>query len=650
MSLGRRLALPLTGILLLAQVMAAIEIYWTTHEAIVDDAAGQLVESIDWAVHEADHVRDPGASLPHGMGLVIANGRVWTLVHGNIDQAVIMILPPPGEKLPEKPIKFAADGDELLLEAALLPAIQERPLAAVVAVRSVSTSLRYYHYVWLVLLGGLLALPGGAWLAARMFDRGLQRSIDDLARRITGIGEGNYELPEAQPDDEVGRRLSVALTNMTRALVEREYRIREAVLHEPVTHLPNRAGFLEAIAPQLATERAAVLVVGLVNAQEIANTVSREVADRVLRNAATRLGDVAGNVTLGSMSDRTFAIFLPNAGELRARTVAGDIVSCFDTPFSDGNLTIDTAAAVGIALLPTHGGEGALLLRHAAVALQTAMGTDHRWAVYDHAADQHSPDRLSLMSDLRQGLERGEFMLVYQPKLHLPSNRVTAVEALIRWHHPQRGLVPTDEFVAFAEDRGIIGYLTRWALRAGIEQAARWRAEGLDIRVSINVSARDLGDARLPGLVMELLAAHKLAPDAIGLEVTESTIMTNPDAAIAVLRRLAEQNIAVSVDDFGVGRASLAYLRTLPVKELKIDRMFVHRLVDDAGDRKVVQSVVELGHSLGLAVSVEGVEDAPTFAIVAELGCDFVQGYYISRPLVPDMLVRFVQNQPPVPV
>src|SRR5262249_21923041 len=160
---------------------------------------------------------------------------------------------------------------------------------------------------------------------------------------------------------------------------------------------------------------------------------------------------------------------------------------------------------------------------------------------------------------------------------HVPSGRVTAAEALVRWHHPERGLVPPDEFITLAEDTGNIGHLTRWALRTGIEQAARWHEDGIDLQISINVSARGLSDARLPGRVWQHLAENRLGPEAISLEVTESTIMTNPSAAIAVLRRLADQSIAVSVDDFGVGRASLAYLRTLPVRELKIDRAFVQR-------------------------------------------------------------------------
>ncbi|MEJ0019198.1 MAG: bifunctional diguanylate cyclase/phosphodiesterase [Acetobacteraceae bacterium] len=635
--------------MLLCQTVAGIALYTATRAAVLDDAKAHLIDIVDQAIHQLGTARNLSATLPRGAGVVVADGnRGWTVAAGDISQAVTVLLPAPGEGMPRHAEVVEAGGEELVLQAALLPGRPDQPPAAVVAVSSLSDGLRSYRYVWIAVAGGLVLLLVAAWLSARLIDRLVQRPIDQLAVRIARIGQGNYVLPDTQPGDDIGRRLSVALTNMTQAIADREYRIREMVLHEPVTHLPNRAAFLEEIAPQLGAERAAVLMIGLVHAQEIANTVNRDVSDRVLRNAATRLGRLLGNVPLACLSDRTFAVFLRNVGELRARTIAARIVSQFESPYSDNTLTIDTAAAVGIALMPAHGDEGALLLRRAEVALQTGLRAEHRWAVYDHAADPHRPDRLSLMSDLRQGLGRGEFMLVYQPKLHLPSGRVTGAEALIRWHHPQRGLVPTGEFITLAEDTGNIGHLTRWALRAGIEQTARWHAEGIDLQISINVSARDLSDARLPKRVMQLLEDHRLGPEAIALEVTESTIMTNPTMAIAVLRRLAEGNIAVAVDDFGVGRASLAYLRTLPVRELKIDRTFVQRLVEDPDDRKIVRSVVELGHSLGFAVSVEGVEDAATLAVVAELGCDYVQGYFVSRPLVPEMLVRFVQQQPPV--
>jgi predicted signal transduction protein with EAL and GGDEF domain len=645
MSFGRRLALPLIGLILLIQAGAGVSIYISTRAAVTKEAKAQLASTIDEAVHQWQVHPGSAAGLPRGAGLIVADGdHGWTVVAGDIGSAVTAYLPTSFAELPRKPRTIHTESDELLVQAALLQDVAGRPRAAIVATRDLTTELSRYRIVWSVLIGGLVATLLAGLVVIRLIDRGTARPITQLVAQITRIGQGDYQLPAAAP---AGDQLGLALANMTQAIAAREYRIREMVLHEPVTHLPNRAAFLQEIAPQLGGERAAILVIGLVNAQEIANTVNRDVADRVLRNAAVRLGRVLGEPPpLACLSDRTFAMFLRDIGELRARTIASRIVTHFEVPYTDGKLTIDTAAAVGIALLPVHGDEPALLLRRAEVALQVGLRNEHRWAVYDHAIDPYRPDRLSLMSDLRQGLSRSEFMLVYQPKLHLPSNRITGAESLARWHHPQRGLVPTFEFITLAEDTGNIGHLTRWALRAGIAQAAQWRAKGINLEISINVSARDLSDARLPDRVMQLLADHKLGPEAIQLEVTESAIMVNPNVAIAVLKQLSELNIGVAVDDFGVGRASLAYLRTLPVRELKIDRTFVHQMSEDPGNRKIVRAVVDLGHSLGFAVSVEGIEDEASLQVVTELGCDYAQGYHIARPLVAEMMALFVRQPP----
>ncbi len=518
------------------------------------------------------------------------------------------------------------------------------------ALGQTTSALQAEEPVWPVLAVGLIAEVVVALLSIWLIDRRIAQPLDELTDEIKRIGQGDYTPPAAlSRQDEVGR-LSLALTNMSREIAEREYHIRDMALYEPVTHLANRAAFLDMIAPRLGAERAAILAIGLVRAQEITNTVGRDIADRVLRHVATRLVRLLGEgPPVACLGDRSFAVFLRDVGELKARDIAAGIIAEFETPFTDGDLAIDTVAAVGIALLPVHGDEGPLLLRRAEVALQSALRSEHRWAVYDPASDPHRPERLSLMSELRHGLVAGEFNLVYQPKLHVPTRRINAAEALVRWHHPRRGLVPPDEFVTLAEETGNVGHITRWALRTGIAQAAAWRAEGIDIQIAINVSARDLGDARLPDSVTRMLAEHSLDPSAISLEVTESAIMADPVAAVAVLRRFTGRGIGVALDDFGIGQASLAYLRTLPVREVKIDKAFVLRLAEAETDRKIVRSVIELGHSLGFKVSVEGVENAETLEILAGLGCDYAQGYYIARPLVSEMFVRFVRQPPSVP-
>jgi EAL domain-containing protein (putative c-di-GMP-specific phosphodiesterase class I) len=253
--------------------------------------------------------------------------------------------------------------------------------------------------------------------------------------------------------------------------------------------------------------------------------------------------------------------------------------------------------------------------------------------LYRPEIDPHRPALLSLMSDLRLGLQRDELRLLYQPKLEIGGNRICGAEALVRWNHPKRGTVPVESFVNLAEETGNIQHLTRWALQTGVAEAAAWRDAALSVRVSINLSVRDLVDAALPQRVADLLDACHLPARSLVLEVTESAIMGEPDAAIAVLRRLDAQGIELAIDDFGVGQSSLIYLRRLPVREIKIDKAFVLRLAHSPDDQTIVRSVIELGHNLGYRVTAEGVEDAASLAILRDFGCDHAQGYHIARPL-----------------
>jgi EAL domain-containing protein (putative c-di-GMP-specific phosphodiesterase class I) len=281
-------------------------------------------------------------------------------------------------------------------------------------------------------------------------------------------------------------------------------------------------------------------------------------------------------------------------------------------------------------------------LRHAEVAMIAVIAATDQVGVYDAATDPHRPERLSLMGELREAIVRGGLELHYQPKLALASGHIDSSEALVRWRHPTLGPIAPDLFVPLAEESGNIRQLTRWVLAAGIAQAARWQAQGLAMRVSLNVSARDLDDVELPRRIADLLAIHGVAPESIALEITESAIMGKPDAAIAVLRRLAEQGIDLAIDDFGIGQSSFAYLRRLPVRELKIDRTFVSRLGHSREDQEIVRAIIDLGHRLGYRVTAEGVEDAPTLAWLGEAGCDHAQGYLVSRPLAVDAFDGFV--------
>jgi len=261
-------------------------------------------------------------------------------------------------------------------------------------------------------------------------------------------------------------------------------------------------------------------------------------------------------------------------------------------------------------------------------------------AVYDPTTDPHRPERLTLMTDLREALDGHQLRLHYQPKLNLADRRIDSVEALVRWNHPQRGSVPPDTFIALAERTGNIRRLTRWVLATAIAQAQEWSARGYLLRIAVNLSARDLDDAELPRRIGDLLSLHGVSPRSIVLELTESAVMGEPELAVQVLKRLADMGLDLAIDDFGVGQSSFAYLRRLPVREIKIDRLFTQRLGEDVGDRTLVRSIVELGHRLGYRVTAEGVETRAAIDYLSSIGCDHAQGFLIARALASDAVER----------
>ncbi|HLY57055.1 MAG TPA: EAL domain-containing protein [Stellaceae bacterium] len=532
-------------------------------------------------------------------------------------------------------------GLRVRLAAILLVAMTVVQAATLSAIYTVEGDLQFTATTLAII--GLAFLLGsvGAFMAAVLVVRSLTRPISELAVATRRFEAGDYSPPPVlDRGDEIGE-LSQALATMARAVAEREDRIRGWARHDPITNLLNRVGLTEAMTGKLEEAPSVLLIIGLVRLQEIVNTVGRDIADRLMQEAGRRLTSLAPDLIVACVSDSAFAVFVIGLDRTGAVEMAERIVEAFEKPYQERHLAIDATAAVGVALAPEHGSEPGLLLQHGTAALSAAYSASNRIAVYDPDADPRRPEHLSLMVDLREAVERKELSLHYQPKLELATGKISGVEALVRWHHEFRGLVPPDLFIPLAEETGNIQRLTRWALATGIAQTARWLNRGLALRVSVNLSVRDLADPQLPRRVTSLLMSHDVPAESLMLEVTESAIMGEPDTAIAVLNQLADQGIALSIDDFGIGQSSLAYLRRLPVRELKIDKSFVQDLVKSTGDQKIVQSVIELGHRLGYKVTAEGVENEDSLIGLGVLACDYAQGYHIAKPLSRDQMERF---------
>lgn len=570
------------------------------------------------------------------------DGRWTLLAHGNERAGMAATLLPSQAKLPTRASTADIAGREYVVQGVWLDRSERSAPVAALLGYSVDDALRPYRSVamaWGALsLLGLLAGLVGAWLIAR----GVARPVERLASAARRIAAGDYALADDAANvgtparDELGQ-LASAFTSMSRSIREREARILFQAGHDQVTGLRNRTAAEAEIERALAVQPeapAALLMVGLGRLPEIIKTLGHEVCDRVMRQAGERLHQPVRGGDIARATDAQFSVFLPQANRQVAIAIAFRIVEALSEPYRDADLTLDLAPTVGIALAPAHGTQAGDLLRRAEVALIATLGSDDPVSVYDPATDPHRPERLSLMADLREAIAADDGVaLHYQPKLDLRSGFIDSAEALVRWQHPRLGMIPPATFVPLAEESGNVRRMTRWVLAAGIAQAARWQELGHALRVSINISARDLDDNDLPRRVAELLAAHRLRPGAIALEITESAIMGKPDAAIAVLRRLADQGVDLSIDDFGVGQSSFAYLRRLPVRELKIDRTFISRLGSAREDQLIVRSIVELGHHLGYRVTAEGVDDPAALAYLADIGCDHAQGYLIAKPL-----------------
>jgi EAL domain-containing protein (putative c-di-GMP-specific phosphodiesterase class I) len=313
--------------------------------------------------------------------------------------------------------------------------------------------------------------------------------------------------------------------------------------------------------------------------------------------------------------------------------VAARLHHALERPFELRGVAVDLEASVGVALSPVHGNDVSTLLRRADVAMYEAKRSRARIETYDFDRDPYSPERLSLLAELRRALDEDELVLHYQPKISLSSGDVIGVEALVRWEHPTRGLLPPGEFVPLAERTGMVADLTRWVLDTAVGQCAAWRAIGVDLPVAVNLAAGNIVDSGLPEYAAATLERHGVPGNRLECEISEHTVMSDPHRAGDVLASLRELGIRLSLDDFGKGQSSLSYLKRLPLDEVKIDRSFVMGMADDDDDAAIVRSTIDLARHLGLEVVAEGVETEEIVDGLRDLRCDIAQGFHFSRPL-----------------
>jgi diguanylate cyclase (GGDEF)-like protein len=438
------------------------------------------------------------------------------------------------------------------------------------------------------------------------------------------------------------------LTGMARAgmtVTERLRASRKDAITDELTGLGNRRHLLARLERSIAEaedrgKELALLLIDLDGFKELNDTLGHHAGDQVLRQIGPRLAEVLReDDTLARLGGDEFAVILHPGDEAAASAAGLRLRSALEESFEVGGIRVSIDASVGIAMFPRHSRDAIGLLQRADVAMYEAKRTRTGHEVYLPSRDRHSRERLELLGELRDALDAGELVLHYQPKAEIATATVRGVEALIRWQHPQRGLLAPAEFLPLAEQSGLGRALTAFVVDRALDEIS---ATGLDLTVAVNLGPADLLDLGLPSEVRRLLRSRRFAPEALRLEVSEDVVMANPERTLEVLGGLRSIGVATALDDFGAGHASLGHLKALQVDELKIDRQFVMRLPEDSRDQAIVHATVELGRRLGMLVVAEGVETVEAWDALAGIACDEAQGFYLGRAMPADALAEWL--------
>ena len=429
--------------------------------------------------------------------------------------------------------------------------------------------------------------------------------------------------------------------------------LRHQASHDALTDLPNRTLLQDRLGEVLALSvrdaaPLALLLLDLDHFKEVNDALGHHAGDGLLQQVGPRIQNtLCAADTVARLGGDEFAVLLPGADAAAASAVAGAILAALEPPFEVAGRVVEVRASIGAALAPAHGTAAQDLLRRADVAMYVAKRAQRGYALYDPSQDTHSPERFTLIQELRLAIRDGRLALHFQPQVLLGGGQICGMEALVRWPHQTRGLILPDEFVPLAEQTGLIVPLTRWVLETALHRCAAWQQAGHRFGVAVNLAMSSLHDAQLPSTVAALVERAGVAPGSLTLEITESGLMADPARAMAVLTRIHALGVQIAIDDFGTGYSSLSYLKRMPVDELKIDKSFVLGMGAGQGDKDlaIVRSVIALGRALDLRVVAEGVETETALELVRDAGCDVVQGYHLSRPLPPPQLEQWLRTR-----
>jgi len=515
----------------------------------------------------------------------------------------------------------------------------QAPMTALL-MRSVDQALAPFNHLKFTLLiltaVGVVVFAVGSMLTVRRITTPL-RVLSSSARRLE---RGDYGAEvRVGLQGEIGE-LAQSFETMRQAIQAREGEIRRLAYQDALTDLPNREQFRHDLRQAIGKANGdgipcAVLLLDMDRFKHVNDVLGHRFGDRLLRAVAERLREEALNErdVLARLSGDEFAILLQATDAQAAYPVAQRILAAFERPITLDDHTVDLGAGIGVASSPEHGVDADTLLSRAEVAMYAAKQQQSGTVTYHPGLDSTSEESLTMLSELRSAVDHGQLRLFLQPKVDLRTGAVLGAEALVRWEHPTRGLVPPMRFIPFAEQTGFVRVLTMWMIEQVAQMSHSLTQQGMRMKLAVNLSTRDLMDQDLPLKLEKVLARYEIDPSLLVLEITESAIMDDPQRALQTLNRLHLMGLKLSIDDFGTGYSSLAYLKRLPVDELKIDKSFVMNMESDVQDAKIVHSTIDLAHNLGLSVVAEGVESAKSWKLLTNLSCDEVQGYFIAKPM-----------------
>jgi len=494
--------------------------------------------------------------------------------------------------------------------------------------------------------------------AARVANFDLDQSIkieghNELSELSVSFNEMTEQLSEAISDRQetmqelsrLNESLEERIHKRTRDLQQMNTRVMHQAMHDPLTGLPNRSLIMERLRQSLRYahrhhKMVAVFMLDLNRFKEVNDTLGHPVGDQVLIEVSKRIPTVLRETdTVGRLGGDEFVIILPETTRADAMLVADKVMQQFRLDFKiDGHL-LSIGTSIGISLYPEHSETPDTLIQRADIALYVAKrGTNNHMAVYHESEDHHSLNRLLLVSDLKDAIEKDQLSIQFQPQVNLQTNDICGAEALCRWKHPTQGFISPEIFIPMAEDAGLIKPLTNRVLEAVTRHHQEWQQQGMNIRIAVNLSMGNLLDLDLIKRIEDLINNNELPAQNLKLEITESMIMSDPERVTEMLSAETFENVNISIDDFGTGYSSLSHLKRLPVNEIKIDKSFILNMTNDADDSTIVQTIIQLAENLSLSVVAEGVEDQETSNRLRTMGCKIVQGYHYSKPVDPDML------------